>query len=102
MVCVVPLLTSRSVMIGLGAIFVGNFLNGATCLLSSSVWHLALAGFLSYLLQTDLHVALGIDGNHLMIGAAVHLVLGAIYVYCGTVCCGSSCSAKSEKDKKKK
>ena len=79
-------------MIGLGFMFLSCFLGKCRPCLGFA-WHLALSGLLSYILQTDAHVPLGIDANHLIAGAAVHLVLGALI---GFLCCSNCAACSSE------
>lgn len=95
-----------TIMVGLGAALAGSAVTGG-CPFCASVWHIALAAFLSLILNDDDHIPLGIDVQHLEIGAAVHGVLALLYIGLGCCCCGTSgsCCKKADdgaKDKKKK
>lgn len=93
-------------MVGLGAVLAGCAYNGG-CAFCASVWHIAFTVFLSLILNNDDHIPLGIDAQHLEIGAAVHGVIALVYIIFGGCCgCGTSCckatAADAAKDKKKK
>ena len=97
-----PLSFCRSVLIGFGAVIFSLFVGkaGSFTLFTVSFWHIGLAGFLSYLLQFDLYEPLGVNKDHLIIGAAGHLVFAAIYVLL-SLTSSSSKPAKAEGKGKK-
>ncbi len=86
-------------MVGLGFIFISAVFGGAVPG-ASFIWHLAVSGFLSFVLETDTHKAVGVDPKHLIIGAAAHLALGAILAF--SLLTGSSSSSQAASSGKKK
>lgn len=67
-------------MTGLGALFVDYLLTNKKNGQFAAVWHVALAAMLSYILQVDSYDTLGINNQHLVIGAAAHALIAVVYV----------------------
>ena len=89
-------------MVGLGSVFAASAVCGCACW-PWAVWHFGVSAFLSYILQTDAYKAVGLDSNHLVVGAAAHLAFGAVLAFVTCSCSGGACDTKTGgKDKKKK
>lgn len=68
--------TRSAFMFGLSALFLQVALGRISLSWAHGIWHLALCGVLCLILQRDLYEPVGLDPNHVTIGAAAHLVFG--------------------------